>query len=111
MIDATTKQDSPTIKREKASELLWSWFGKELSTDASKKLIYPDDLVYHSWLETFASTSGPFHGIGGAAMTRFRMEAWVWVFDIDIAVVFCRGAVLGHKRVSQISWAPTRETT
>lgn len=44
------------------------------------------DMIYCSWPEVFGSTAGPFGGIGGQAMTTFRMEAWM--YD-QWAVVFC----------------------
>ena len=49
------------------------------------------ELTYCSWPELFSSTAGPFLGIGGQAMTTFRMEAWTWE---QWAIVFCNGRVV-----------------
>lgn len=35
-----------------------------------------DDLSYYSFPKIYGSTSGPFGGIGGAAMTTFQIEAY-----------------------------------
>ncbi len=32
---------------------------------------------YYAWPQTFGSTCGPRHGIGGQAMSDFTVEAWV----------------------------------
>ena len=50
-----------------------------------------DELTYCSWPELFASTAGPFKGVGGQAFTTFRMEAWTWE---QWAIVFCNGRVV-----------------
>tara|TARA_B100000809_G_C15139378_1_gene532325 strand:- start:2484 stop:2756 length:273 start_codon:yes stop_codon:yes gene_type:complete len=61
--------------------------------DASVTLDVPQgELNYSSWTETFGSTSGPFGGIGGKAMSVFTIEAWS---DGVAAVIFCKGRVIG----------------
>jgi len=35
------------------------------------------DLDYYAYPETFGSTAGPRGGIGGCAMSKFTVEAWV----------------------------------
>jgi hypothetical protein len=34
-----------------------------------------EELEYYAWPEVFASTSGPYGGIGGAMMTTYTVEA------------------------------------
>lgn len=59
---------------------------------------HADELVYCSWPEAFGSAAGPFGGIGGQAITNFRMEAWCWE---TFAVVFCggKGLYVGEFRI------------
>jgi hypothetical protein len=60
--------------------------------DASITLkIHQDELNYSSWTETFGSTSGPFGGIGGQAISVFTIEAWS---DGVAVVIFCEGRVI-----------------
>jgi hypothetical protein len=47
-----------------------------------------DFLEYYAWPQTFGSTSGPFGGIGGQAITTFTIEAFS---DGRDAVLFCKG--------------------
>lgn len=47
----------------------------------------------YSWPEMFASTAGPFGGMGGAAMTEMQMYA-VW-YQHPLVVVYCNGRLLG----------------
>lgn len=49
------------------------------------------ELEYWAWPDAFGSTTGPFGGIGGQAMTTFTIEAWT---DGYYAVLFCQGRVL-----------------
>ena len=46
------------------------------------------NLEYYAWPQTFGSTSGPFRGIGGQAMSTFTIEAWA---DASTAFIFCNG--------------------
>ena len=48
----------------------------------------PEYLSYYAWPQTFASTAGPFGGIGGQAISTFTIEAWT---DLKDAVLFCGG--------------------
>lgn len=48
-------------------------------------------LDYYAYPEVFGSTTGPFGGIGGQAMTTFTIEAWVCG---KIAVLFCGDRIL-----------------
>jgi hypothetical protein len=47
--------------------------------------------VYYAWPEQFGSTTGPFKGIGGAAMSTFTVEAWV---GSEKTVLCCNGKVV-----------------
>lgn len=88
MKDKTLKQHEPTITREKAAEKLQKW------ADHNRMgKVDPSEFVYCSWVETFGSTAGPFKGVGGCAMTSFRMEAWYWE-GWGVGVVFCGGKVV-----------------
>ena len=49
---------------------------------------HSDELEYWAWPQVFGSTTGPFGGIGGQAMTTFTIEAWA---DGSHAVLFCCG--------------------
>lgn len=56
---------------------------------AAKELGVPESYIdYYAWPETFASTAGPFGGVGGQAITSFTIEAYV---DGKNAVLFCKG--------------------
>ena len=46
----------------------------------------------HSTLRLYGSTAGPFGGIGGAAMTTFRMTA---IYSPDLAILFAGGRLYG----------------
>lgn len=46
----------------------------------------------HSTLRLYGSTAGPFGGIGGAAMTTFRMTV---VYSPDLAILFAGGRLYG----------------
>ena len=50
-----------------------------------------DQLNYYAWPEIFGSTCGPFHGIGGCALTQFTIEAWE---ILGRAVLFCNGRII-----------------
>lgn len=50
-----------------------------------------NQLLYYAWPQVFGSTSGPFGGIGGAAMTTFTIEAWAFN---EFGLYFCNGKVL-----------------
>jgi hypothetical protein len=92
----TKPGDLPTLSAEEASKIL---------TEKIDAPCMPSDLEYSCWVETFASTSGPFGGIGGQAMSRFTIEAWDFLGD---AVVFCRGRVLGVGRFAIQVESPSR---
>jgi len=48
-----------------------------------------NDFDYYKFTQMFGSTSGPHGGIGGAAMTEFDVEAYVYE---DVATVYvCSG--------------------
>ncbi len=49
---------------------------------------------YYAWPESFGSTSGPFRGIGGQAITTFTIEAWAGETE---ALYVCNGKLV--KRV------------
>lgn len=60
--------------------------------EAAKELDCPEHyLEYFAWPQSFASTSGPFGGIGGQAITTFTLEAWS---DGRNAAIFCNGKFL-----------------
>jgi len=80
------RSDQPSISREAACAELNEHFEADLVR------FWTDDLWYCSWIETFGSTAGPFGGIGGQALTNFRLEAWV---ADHYAVVFCGDRILG----------------
>jgi hypothetical protein len=50
-----------------------------------------EGLSYYAWPETFGSTCGPFHGIGGQVVTQFTIEAWEILSN---AVLFCNGRII-----------------
>ena len=76
-----------SISAEVAGVTLSEW----LMESRGVKYMRWQELTYCSWPEVFASTSGPFLGIGGQAFTTFRMEAWTWE---QWAIVFCNGRVV-----------------
>lgn len=86
MSDTTNTDDYPSMTREAVIDRL----NKLLKLECGAT-IATSELVYCSWPQTFGSTCGPFHGIGGQALTTFRMEAWAWE---QWAVVFCGGRVV-----------------
>lgn len=86
MKNSSVKKDTPSLSREEVIDKLNAVVEKECGVKADI-----GELVYCSWPELFGNTSGPFNGIGGRAMTTFRMEAWVWEF---FAVVFCNGKIV-----------------
>lgn len=45
-------------------------------------------LEYFAWPQQFGSTTGPFGGIGGQAISTFTLEAWS---DGRNAAIFCNG--------------------
>jgi len=58
-----------------------------LKTDAVARLgCHPSEILYYVWPQTFSSTSGPFGGIGGQAISTFRMEA---LSDGRNAALYC----------------------
>lgn len=54
-------------------------------------LLNIDDLTYYSFPKTYGSTSGPFGGIGGAAVTTFQIEAYS---DGITTVYFCGNKII-----------------
>jgi len=82
MHNHSMSNDLPTLERTEAAMMLG---------DGD-----PTNLIYISWPELFGSTTGPFGGIGGQAMTWFRMEAWINTNQEGL--VFCNG-----KKVSRVS--------
>ena len=88
MRDRSCNESSSTLTRDEAIELI----GNHLYESNGMPCTWDWSCgVYHSWQEVFGSTAGPFDGIGGQAMTWFRMEAWVFG---DIVCVFCNGKVV-----------------
>jgi hypothetical protein len=78
----------PTLSREAAFELLSKKYPERFADDALIRLDVTDRMVYYTWPQEFSNTSGPFHTIGGNAMTTFQIEAW----EVDAFVVlFTRG--------------------
>ena len=73
MINNSMKHSEPSLSREDVIDCLQSYVAGETGV---RPCI--DDLTYCSWPELFGSTAGPFSGIGGQAMTTFRMEAWMY---------------------------------
>ena len=64
----------------------------DLLADAAEKLDCPPEyIMYYAWPETFASTAGPFGGIGGQAITTMTMEA---LSDGRMAALYCNGRFL-----------------
>lgn len=64
---------------------------------------------YWAWPETFGSTTGPFRGIGGSAMTTFTMEAWV---GSEHVLVFCGGRevrLMPVRKFFEERWHPGRD--
>jgi len=86
MQDRSLKEDVPSIPRGEIVERL----NANLSRVAGVR-VTPEELVYCSWPETFANTSGPFERVGGSSLTEVRMEAWVWE---RWAIIFCAGKVV-----------------
>lgn len=43
---------------------------------AKREGCYPGDILWYSWPQSFASTSGPRGGIGGCAITSFQVFAF-----------------------------------
>lgn len=83
MKNRSCESSEPTIDAEEAFRLIKEKFPGTQATVS--------DCMYCSWPQTFGSAAGPFGGIGGSAITRFRMEAW----EIDgFAVVFCCGKIV-----------------
>jgi len=103
MRDISVKTIVPSITPDTAAELL----NKKFATALSEFQLIPDELVYCSWPETFGSTSGPFGGIGGQALTEFRMEAWT---ASGYAVIFCGGRILRVTNDFNIGarWRPSK---
>lgn len=63
---------------------------------AAKELgVSRDDIEFYAWHQTFGSTSGPFGGIGGQAISSFTIEAYALGRD---AILFCKG-----KRIRRVS--------
>jgi len=67
----------------------------ELEAAALELGLSPDMLDYYAWPQVFGSTSGPFTGIGGQAISTFTIEAYS---DGRNAVLFCNG-----RRIKQTS--------
>lgn len=64
-------------------------FNSDQVKEASEILDIPSEmLTYFAWPQTFGSTTGPFPGIGGQAMSTFTIEAYS---DGRDAVLFCKG--------------------
>ena len=78
------QKQTADISREKAVQLL----SDEVDGDCQI-----DNLEYWAWPTVFGSTTGPFAGVGGQAMSTFTLEAWhdTWTGK---AVIFCQGKIL-----------------
>lgn len=64
-------------------------FSGDQIQDASKILDAPIEMLsYYAWPQTYGSTSGPFPGFGGQAMSTFTIEAYS---DGRDAILFCKG--------------------
>ena len=98
MMDSSMRVCQPTMHAWEVIEQFSKWAEENEGIKGS----YWNMMTYCSWPEVFASTAGPFGGIGGQAMTTFRMEAWVWH---DWAVVFCKGRIVRIGRFQiQAEW-------
>lgn len=89
------KQGMPTITHETALYLLSEHFPElaKIQKPDARGLQQRIDLDYYSFPQGFSSTSGPFGGIGGDAITSFQIEIWTcepW------AIVFCGGKVVKY---------------
>lgn len=62
----------------------------------------PDNLVRYVFPKTYGSTSGPFGGIGGSAITTFIMSAYVSNVD-GRAAIFCGDRFVKVSNKFQIS--------
>ena len=56
----------------------------------------PSEIMYYAWPQTFSSTTGPFGGFGGQAISTFTIEAYS---DGRDAILICNGKV--WKRVQK----------
>jgi hypothetical protein len=78
-----------------------------ISLDEGSKLLDAEDcadcLDYYAWPEVYGSTSGPFPGLAGQAMTTFTVEAWV---SPEAALLFCNGRVI--RKVPMAEFTPLR---
>ena len=87
MQNGSMTKDTPTMSREEVLDRLNGAIEKHCDGEKADA----SELMYCSWPEAFGSTCGPFSGIGGQAVTSFRMEAWAWD---QFAVVFCNGRIV-----------------
>jgi hypothetical protein len=86
MQNSSANQSLATLDRQEVIYRLNAFLEKECGAKADA-----NELIYCSWPEAFGSSCGPFPGIGGQAITTFRMEAWAWE---QWAVVFCNGRIV-----------------
>jgi len=59
------------------------------STAAEELNCNENELEYWAWPQVYGSTTGPFGGLGGQALTTFTIEAWH--NGAGKAVLFCQG--------------------
>lgn len=55
----------------------------------------------HSVLALYGSTAGPFGGVGGAAMTTFRMTV---IYSPDLAILFAGGRLYGIAKTIDVDF-------
>jgi hypothetical protein len=82
--NSSMNSSAASISAEVAGVTLSDWLRVQCGSEG----MLWQELIYCSWPESFANTSGPFFGIGGQSITTFRMEAWCWE---QWAVIFCNG--------------------
>ena len=69
---------------------------------AKYKSLFPNqrvgtnDFSYYAWPETFGSTCGPHHGIGGDMMTNFTVEAY-HCEDYNTTIYICTDMYMAAK--------------
>lgn len=93
----TCENYTATISRSEAFDALSEILGKDESWNPGFCKAIQDRLVYYSWMQAFSSSGGPFATRGQIvlnAMTKFRMEAWVYSDAPNIACIFCDGKIL-----------------
>ena len=61
---------------------------KKILDDAKNRLQSCSNIMYYAWPQQFASTSGPFGGVGGCTISVFTIEA---IFNGKDAAIYCKG--------------------